>query len=182
VLDRGPGGQKGGASVPRLSAEQFQQLTAMRIDLESRLTQAAAAKIAAPGIHALDELVDQMAQSIDGENKHRYLELHQRFHFTLYDAAQMPLIRDITETLWLRCGPALNAVLVDYVPNLKSNDYHRAAVDSLKAGDLKKVVQCIRDDIREAGIYIISSCRHSPHPSARADRYSGFTQALMSDS
>lgn len=159
VLDRGPGGQKGGASVPQLSTEQFQQLTAMRIDLETRLTQAAAAKITARGVRALDELVDQMAQSIDGKNKNRYLEFHRRFHFTLYEVADMPLIRDTTETLWLRCGPALNAVLADYVPNLKRNDHHKAAVDALKAGEAKKVVQHIRNDIRAAGLYISQQMR-----------------------
>lgn len=154
VLDRGPGGQKGGASVPHLDASEFQQLTAMRVDLESRLTLAAASRISHEEILLLESLVQQMKDSIDGENKNYYLDLHRRFHFTLYDAAQMPLIRDTTETLWLRCGPALNAVLTDYVPNLKRNDYHHAAVEALHSGDQKKVMRCIRNDIREAGIYI----------------------------
>jgi DNA-binding GntR family transcriptional regulator len=154
ILNRGPGGQKGGATVPQLQAEEFQQLTAMRIDLESRLAQAAASRVTTANIDELEFLVDQMALTIDGANKDQYLDLHRRFHFSLYDAAQMPLIRDTTETLWLRCGPALNAVLSEYVPSLKRNDYHRGAVDALRAADQKKVVQCIRNDIREAGVYI----------------------------
>lgn len=159
VLDRGPGGQKGGASVPKLTSEQFQQLTAMRVDLESRLAQAAARNLTPEGVDELASLVDQMAANIDGKNKNLYLDLHRRFHFTLYDAAEMPLIRDTTETLWLRCGPALNAVLEDYVPNLKRNDYHRATVEALREGDMSKVVQCIRQDIQEAGVYIDQQLR-----------------------
>src|SRR5690606_41229685 len=36
VLDRGPGGQKGGASVPRRNAEPFRAIVLRRADVESR--------------------------------------------------------------------------------------------------------------------------------------------------
>src|SRR5690606_10885188 len=111
VLDRGPGGQKGGASVPRLDAEQFRQLTLLRADLESRLASAATANISGAEVRELETIVQKMRESIDNDKKSTYLDLHRRFHFSLYAHAQMDIVKDITEILWLRCGPALNAVL-----------------------------------------------------------------------
>lgn len=154
VLDRGTGGQKGGASVPELDAAQFQQLTFLRADIESRLAYAATGNITNPQIRQLELLVDQMKKSIDKDNKNTYLDLHRRFHFSLYEHAGMEVVTDITEILWLRCGPALNAVLKDYVPNLKQNDYHSAAIEQLKARKAAEVADCIRNDITEAGAYI----------------------------
>lgn len=154
VLDRGPGGQKGGASVPELNAAQFQQLMFLRADLESRLAYAAADNISSGQIDQLERLVAQMKKSMDKPNKNAYLDLHRRFHFSLYEHARMDVVNDITEILWLRCGPALNAVLRDYVPNLKHKDYHSATIAYLHARNPEQVANCIRSDITEAGTYI----------------------------
>src|SRR5690606_11376771 len=153
VLDRGPGGQKGGASVPRLNPEQFRQLMLLRADLESRLAAAAAAKIDDRAIARLGIIVQKMRESID-RDKNTYLDLHRHFHFSLYKHAQLDVVHDITEVLWLRCGPALNAVLGEYVPSLKRRDFHSEAVEYLKTGNASKVAESIRMDITEAGAYI----------------------------
>ena len=154
VLDRGPGGQKGGASVPQLNSDQIRQLMFLRAELESKLAYAAVAHIKDSDIERLEDIVNQMGNCIDSDSKSKYLELHRSFHFSLYEHAKMDVVQDITEILWLRCGPALNAVLPDYVPNLKQQDHHRAAVDFLKKRDAKHVSQSIRMDITEAGNYI----------------------------
>lgn len=154
VLDRGPGGQKGGASVPRLNAEQFRQLMLLRADLESRLAAAATENIDGVAVRQLETIVQKMRESIDRDNKNTYLDWHRRFHFSLYAHARMDVVHDITETLWLRCGPALNAVLGEYVPSLKQRDFHNEAVTHLKAGNASKVAESIRMDITEAGAYI----------------------------
>ncbi|WP_353171610.1 GntR family transcriptional regulator [Paracandidimonas soli] len=154
VLDRGPGGQKGGATVPRLDAEQFRQLMLLRADLESRLAEAAARHIDPDEIGLLQQTVEKMREAIDRPNKNTYLDMHRRFHFSLYAHARMDVVLDITETLWLRCGPALNAVLSDYVPNLKRRDYHGEAVEWLRKGDPAKVAESIRRDVTEASAYI----------------------------
>ncbi|MGB3290463.1 MAG: GntR family transcriptional regulator [Burkholderiaceae bacterium] len=166
VLDRGPGGQKGGASVPRLDAEQFRQLMLLRADLESRLAAGATANINGTAVRQLETIVQKMRESIDRDNKNTYLDLHRRFHFSLYEHARMDVVHDITEILWLRCGPVLNAVLGEYVPNLKRRDFHHEAVKHLKEGDAKKVAESIRRDITEAGAYIYEQLKQ---PSRRSE-------------
>jgi DNA-binding GntR family transcriptional regulator len=170
VLDRGPGGQKGGASVPSLNAEQFRQLMLLRADLESRLAAAATTNMDGAAIRQLEIIVQKMRESIDRDNKNTYLDLHRRFHFSLYAHARMDVVNDITETLWLRCGPALNAVLIEYVPSLKQRDFHNEAVAHLKKGDAEKVAESIRMDITEAGAYIYEQLKQPSRQPAEAAR------------
>lgn len=154
VLERGPGGQKGGASVPELTPEEFQQLMMLRADLEVRLARASVEKVDDHQVAELAALVERMRQSVADGDRNAYLDLHRQFHFTLYRHAHMSVVMDVTETLWLRCGPILNAVLGEYVPNLKRRDFHQEAVKGLARRDADKVAESIRLDITEAGAYI----------------------------
>ena len=154
VLERGPGGQKGGASVPELAVDELGQLMMLRADLEVRLARAAVENVDDSHVAELQSLVDYMRQSVADGDRIAYLDLHRQFHFSLYQHARMGVVMDVTETLWLRCGPILNAVLGEYVPNLKRHDYHQEAVHHLALRDADKVAESILRDITEAGAYI----------------------------
>ncbi|VGO11357.1 Transcriptional regulator, GntR family [plant metagenome] len=158
VLERGSGGQGGGATVPLLGAEQFRQLTIIRADIESRAALEAA-------LHATDDDVARLSGCLEGmrtmieqesgaERRQGYLDLHRQFHFGIYALADLPVIHDIIENLWLRCGPMLTAVLPEYVPYLKRADHHEVALRALANRDGEGVAAAIRRDITEAGTYI----------------------------
>src|SRR5690606_16776047 len=68
VLDRGPGGQKGGASVPSLNAEQFRQLMLLRADLESRLAAAATTNMDGAAIRQLEIIVDRKSTRLNSSH------------------------------------------------------------------------------------------------------------------
>jgi len=154
VLERGTGGQGGGAIVPHIDPDQFRQLTIMRADLESRAAYEAAAHVTSEDIALLRQHLTQMTDHINEERRDHYLEMHRRFHFGIYALARMPIIQDAIETLWLRCGPVLTIVLPEYVPYLKKTDYHAAALKALEQQDAQGVADAIRRDISEAGTYI----------------------------
>lgn len=154
VLERGTGGQGGGAIVPHVDPEQFRQLTMMRAELESRAAYEATAHAEAADVALLRDHLAQMTGHINGERRDRYLEMHRRFHFGIYALARLPVIQDAIETLWLRCGPVLTIVLPEYVPYLKKTDYHVEALDALERHDAHGVANAIRRDIAEAGAYI----------------------------
>lgn len=154
VLERGTGGQGGGAIVPHIDPDQFRQLTIMRADIESRAAYEAASYVTAEDIGLLRQHLEQMTDHINRERRDRYLEMHRRFHFGIYTLARMPIIQDTIETLWLRCGPMLTIVLPEYVPYLKKTDYHAAALEALARQDAQGVADAIRRDISEAGAYI----------------------------
>lgn len=159
VLERGSGGQGGGAIVPHVDPEYFRQLTIMRAELESRAALEATAHVSEEDLAVLRAHVALMAEHIDHERRDGYLEVHRRFHFGIYALARMPVILDAIETLWLRCGPVLTIVLPEYVPYIKKTDYHAAALQALAERDGRAVAEAIRRDITEAGHYICQLLR-----------------------
>ncbi|MVW71212.1 GntR family transcriptional regulator [Bordetella sp. 15P40C-2] len=160
VLERGTGGQGGGAIVPEIDPDHFRQLTLMRTELESRAAFEAAANVTPQAIASLRDALAQMTGHMQRERRDDYLEMHRRFHFGIYALADMPLLQDTIETLWLRCGPVLNVVLPEYVPYLKKTDYHAAALDALSRQDAQAVAEAIRRDIADAGEYIYQLLRN----------------------
>ena len=154
VLERGTGGQGGGAIVPHVDANIFRQLVMMRSEIESRAAFEAVVHADDADVDTLRDLHARMAQLIDAEPRQGYLDVHRRFHFHLYALSGLDAVQDTIETLWLRCGPVLNMVLPEYVPHLKATDYHAAAVEALAQRDAAGVALAIRRDIVEAGQYI----------------------------
>lgn len=154
VLERGTGGQGGGAIVPHVDVGTFRQLVMMRAEIESRAAFEAVERAQDSDVKTLRGLHARMAQLIGAEPPQDYLDVHRRFHFHIYALSGLNVVQDTIETLWLRCGPVLNMVLSEYVPNLKATDYHAVAVEKLALRDATGFANAIRDDIVEAGKYI----------------------------
>ncbi|MCJ2137475.1 GntR family transcriptional regulator [Methylobacterium sp. J-026] len=155
VLERGSSGQGGGAVVPRMDVVRFDELLTIRCDLEGRAAARAAERCASGDLGVLDELLAEMKALIRAQNLNVYLDLHRRFHFELYALARMPILEGLIENIWLRCGPVLTYVIPDYVLLEKGSDLHTAALSALRAGDADAAATAIRQDIREAGRYIV---------------------------
>lgn len=154
VLERGSSGQGGGAIVPMMRAVDFEELALIRGDLEGRAATRAAEIATTADVKRLISVLDQMRRLISNGQLQDYLALHRRFHFELYALACMPVLAELIESLWLRCGPVLSYVIPDYVLQLKGTDLHAAAVDALRRSDGGAASIAIRKDISEAGLYI----------------------------
>lgn len=73
-----------------------------------------------------------MKKSIESAQGARYLAAHNRFHFGIYKMSQLPIVQDVIEGAWLRCGPTLNLALPEYKPGLKRYSHHVDALNALK--------------------------------------------------
>ncbi|MBV9891008.1 MAG: GntR family transcriptional regulator, partial [Rhizobacter sp.] len=155
VLERGFGGQGGGAVVPRIDVPHFQELLTIRCDLEGRAASCAALAAKPADIKRLGTVLDEMQKLIAARKLDRYLSVHRHFHFELYGLSGMSVLSELIENLWLRCGPVLTYVIPTYVTLLKGTDLHRAAVAGLKSRDPEAASTAIRRDIEEAGRYLI---------------------------
>lgn len=154
VLERGSSGQGGGATVPMMRAADFDELTQIRIDLEGRAALRAAELATPETVEQLGRDLDAMRRLIAERRLQDYLAVHRQFHFDLYAAARMPILRGIIENLWLRCGPALTYVIPSYVLQLKGSDLHRSALDAMTRRDGEAAASAIRADILNAAEYI----------------------------
>ena len=94
---------------------------------------------------ALDQEIDR---AIASGNVERYLEYNYRFHFSLYEQADAPVLSKLSQSLWLQSGPALRIVCGRFgTANLP--DKHDEALTALREGDPARAAQAIGDDIRQ---------------------------------
>ncbi len=150
VLERGGPGPGGGAVVPLLDADQFNQLMIIRGSLEPTAAQVASTQASPEGVEAVAASLALMKRSVHEKRPDRYLEAHYQFHFGIYAMCRMPILQEAIEGVWLRCGPTLNLALPEYVPGLKRYALHEATVAALRRGDGSAAAEAIRSDIRSA--------------------------------
>ena len=145
--------------VPRMTADEFRELTHTRILLESeaarlavdRMTQATAADLAA--------LQDEFAVAVAQERYGDALALNRRLHFTLYDQAGTHTMRQLIGMTWLKVGPLLSLDLNARHWELRrsgSVQIHARLIDAVERRDRDAAADAIRDDIMTAAEKILS--------------------------
>jgi DNA-binding GntR family transcriptional regulator len=152
VLELGP---RNTALVPDVGVETLRELIIVRTELEGRAAREAARHADAASVAVLRKQLAQMRKLITNKKLDAYLDLHRQFHFGIYKMARMPVLYEMIEGLWLRCGPALSFVIPDYVNLLKGTDRHVRVLDALSQNDPATAEAEIVSDIEEAGQYLI---------------------------
>ena len=153
VLELGP---RNTAVVPDVGVETMRQLIIVRTEIEGRAAREAARHADEAGVAALRRQLAQMRELIADRKLDAYLDLHRQFHFGIYRMARMPVLYEMIEGLWLRCGPALSFVIPDYVHQLKGTDHHVRVLDALGRNDPDAAEMEVVSDIEEAGQYLLS--------------------------
>ncbi|WP_051340625.1 GntR family transcriptional regulator [Azospirillum halopraeferens] len=149
-------GARNSAVVPDVGAATLRHLTVVRTELEGRAAREAALRPDLPGLARLEETLGAMRSMIAERRLDTYLDIHRQFHFGIYEMAGNPVLYDMIENLWLRCGPVLTFVLPEYVLTLKGTDHHRAILDAIRRGDAAVAEAETTADIREAETYLLS--------------------------
>jgi len=150
ILEHGGLGQGGGAIVPLLDADQFDQLMTVRLGLEPAAAAAAADRTTPAELAAIEAELVEMKRSVKENRTDEYLEAHAQFHFRIYAMCRMPIVQEVIETAWLRCGPTLTLALPEYIPGLKRYQSHVDTLSALRKGDGERAASAIRADIESA--------------------------------
>src|SRR5690606_14487196 len=95
--------------VPTMNAEQFREITAIRLQIEGYAVEQASLHATRPLVQSLRQMNAALAQAMAkaGPEKTEVVRLNKDLHFSIYEAAAMPMLIKIIETLWLRIGPVL---------------------------------------------------------------------------
>ena len=155
---------KKAVTVPLMRAEQFRDITRVRIEIEG------AAAVMACHIANRSDLAEiaeceRRFRAISRERTPdlaRAVAANQEFHFAVYRAAKSPELLAIIERLWLRIGPILNFDLRGSPDRIKAGDAvkcHQALVSALRAGNADVARAAIADDIGSAAEFILSGGR-----------------------
>ncbi|RTZ44545.1 GntR family transcriptional regulator [Candidimonas sp. SYP-B2681] len=96
--------------VPVMTASQFREITDIRLQIEGFAVEQATPHAGPALVKCLKELNKELALAMDAptQDKAAVVLLNKEIHFSIYEAAQMPMLMKIIETLWLRIGPVLN--------------------------------------------------------------------------
>jgi len=141
--------------VPKMTRERFQDLLQVRLSLETMLAQRAAERVAPATIRELERINAEMQGAVPADEVRQYLAANQRFHFTLYAAADSSAIFPIVESLWLQVGPFLNGVFTN-AGTRSARDNHTQVLKALRRRDAVAAGEAIRSDLADASDVILA--------------------------
>lgn len=136
-----------GFRVPILSGDTFRESLQIRLSLECLLVERAAAKAKDEDVQRVSDAFDKMTASEDGPIE-QYLRLHRKFHRTIYRIAEMPLVQEMVESIWVRVGPLLLQSTRGRL--VHDRTHHYAILESLRAGDIHGSARNLRSDILDS--------------------------------
>lgn len=141
-------------TVARMTPAKIEELTVARTRLEPALSARALGRLKGRPrdrdklIAALARVDADMDDAIAKGDVGLYARTNSDFHFTLYEAAQSPVILGLVESLWLQVGPFMR-VVIGRLGTSSLIDQHKEAIDALRDEDAAKLEEAIRLDILE---------------------------------
>jgi len=148
-------------SVPPMSQSKLRELTQIRIEVEGYAAQEAALAHSAPALKRITELDAAFRAAVlsqDGDVE-QALRLNKELHFAVYEAAGLPILTSIIESLWLKVGPVINLDLraSQRLATGGAERYHGALVEALSARDGKAARKALAGDIRSSSEFILTT-------------------------
>lgn len=145
--------------VPMMSLRRFEELTEIRVAIESFAARMAAQRIDARELREVR--IHDRAFRLECRRRAPDVEAAVRanhaLHFATYRAARLPSLIPIIEGLWLRIGPVLNLDMRESPQRLAlggAEACHAALVAALQAGRSRAAGAAIEADIRGAARFI----------------------------
>lgn len=132
--------------VPVLTSENLQELVFARQAIEPQLIILATQKVTSPELDTLTDIDSGLDEAIKIGDVGAYLRHNYKFHKTLYDIAQAPILSSIADGLWLRYGPSLR-VVCGRVGTQSLIDQHKETLIAMRAGDPERAARAIREDV-----------------------------------
>lgn len=148
--------------VPRITVSQFLEITAIRIHVEGLAVQRACDTVTAALLARLktcnDALSVEMGKSAPAAT--RLIGLNKAFHFSIYQAAGMPILLQMIESLWLRIGPILNYDLRSGSTRVQERvaaKHHARLIEALTRRQAHEAKTALKGDIESAARYIVDA-------------------------
>lgn len=145
--------------VPMLDPQRLDDVLFARLALECELTRRACKVLDGDDLEELRRIDCGLDQAIETGAVEDYVRGNHAFHFHIYRAAGAPVLLRLAETLWLQYAPAMRQVCQLGGAASVDQDWHRAAMNALGAGDRDGVVDAIAADIRQGMGFIARNGR-----------------------
>lgn len=138
-------------TVPKLSLDDVLAVRLIREQLEGFTARLAARRISAPQLKQLVRMGRELEAARAQGSARRILLLNEQFHFTLYDAAGIPILTELIATLWLQSAPTLNVLFrpenIGRYPISEQNRHNRALLRALRDADSRAAARAVAAEI-----------------------------------
>lgn len=141
---------RGTVFVPVLMRDELIEIRNIRMDLEGRAAAQAANVATPPDIDALEAIHARIAACHQSKAFAEAVEFNTQFHLALCRAARLPILLEIVENLWVRCGPILSHLYDGGVPDWNPHP-HELVLQALRARDTEGCRAAIQYDIQNGG-------------------------------
>src|SRR5690606_32661719 len=141
--------RNGTTRVPLITKARLNDIRRARVLIEGTVTEWAGPRLAPQTLSRLE----QLAREITQERRTRKgvassLEKNRVFHFTIYAAAQSPVMLAMIESLWLQSGAYLRETReLLHTKEQPADQLHESTVKALRAGRFDQARQYIQEDI-----------------------------------
>lgn len=152
--------------IPALEPEKLKGVFAARLILEGAAIERASQLRTDADLARIREIHEQIkieqSRQVQRKNQNgttslQYMELNQKFHFTIYEIAGIPALIPLIESLWLQYMPAVaqhSDILLDQLSaaemaefNRKENEHHERICQALLEKDATKAREALIQDI-----------------------------------
>ena len=140
--------------VPVLSVKEQQDISRLRVLLESEAVAAAATARSEQQLATLASCCADIRRSADTADLDLFLEANYRFHMEIAEASGISFIASLLEPLWMRIGPLVRMSTPDHAHILRSVGFHEKVYDAIIARNAEAARIAITADIIESNMPI----------------------------
>lgn len=135
------------ARVPPFSEERVREVCDLRMELEGKAAERAAERATPADVARLAAIQARMTEARLAGRGLEMTQENERFHMTVCALAGMPVLLQIVENLWLRCGPLNFALQSMRFLHRPEEHPHNDVIRGLAAGDGALARLAIQRDI-----------------------------------
>lgn len=139
--------------VAQVSLAEYLEIRDIRLELEGMAAARAALAATASDISHIEDLIAQNEHALQEHDVLTAVGLNQRFHFEYCRIANMPVLQQILERLWLKMGPLIAQCYSEGGRDMI--DGHYALLKAMRSGDSQAARIAIQTDILSGGQVIL---------------------------
>lgn len=133
--------------VPVLTTGAYLEITAIRAELEGLAAAGAAATAQEKDVTLLKRIVQRNEDACAAGKWSVAIEMNQKFHFALAEAAAMPILLETLSRLWLRTGPLISGYYAQTHNDMV--EQHHRIIAACETHDAEAARAAMRADIEK---------------------------------
>jgi len=150
-----------GAFIADLSTDELEEIYMIRENLEKLITQLAVPNLTPDTLQQLEKMIGEMEQAILTRDENKLLDLNRSFHFSIYDAANRPVLFQIITSLWDRSIRYRR--LYTHLPGRASQALaeHKEIYNACKNRDAGAAARAVQHNVRQTADGLLKRVHNS---------------------